>query len=47
MERDREELAEKGVRVRVIGDRSRLSAGELFEPSSRSKAQRRVEERWC
>ena len=29
VERDREELAEKGVRVRVIGDRLRLSAGAL------------------
>jgi len=29
VERDREELAEKGVRVRVIGDRGRLSAAAI------------------
>ncbi len=29
VERDREELAEKGVRVRVIGDRDRLSAAAI------------------
>lgn len=29
VERDREELAEKGVRVRVIGDRTQLSASAL------------------
>lgn len=29
VERDRDELAEKGVRVRVIGDRLRLSAGAI------------------
>jgi undecaprenyl diphosphate synthase len=29
VERDREELAEKGVRVRVIGDRERLSAAAI------------------
>ncbi|MGB5304543.1 MAG: isoprenyl transferase [Gemmatimonadota bacterium] len=34
VERDREELAEKGVRVRVIGDREQLSAAALQSVAS-------------
>lgn len=34
VERDREELAEKGVRVRVIGDREQLSAAALRSVAS-------------